>query len=315
LRAGAEDLITIIVPTRNRAHTLRLVAPSYFQQAQVSEIIFVSDAGTDDSAQVVEHIAAAYPHVRLRFITNATRQGASQSRNVGVSHATNEFILFCDDDESMQTDYAKICLEKLLGLNAGAVSGRRIYLDVGETPAVALKRFGHGMRVTGAFRKLICEYVNAAKFDGDLQLPITNAIILTRKSLLTKYPYDGHYARGNGYREESDFQMNLYVNGYDIWVTNDCHTFHLPMSAVRTGGQRTHSLVRIWWSIYYTRYFFAKYYAGYAKRVGLKAPRWLAVFSFGLFSIYRETFRVVLFAVGKWVLRKRQQRAAMTIAA
>jgi len=40
-------VITLIVPTRNRAHTLQLVAPSYFAQDDVSELIFVSDAGDD----------------------------------------------------------------------------------------------------------------------------------------------------------------------------------------------------------------------------------------------------------------------------
>ena len=299
-------MITIIVPTRNRAHTLRLVAPSYFQQAQVSEIIFVSDAGSDDSAQVIGQIAAGYPHIRLRFITNESRQGASQSRNIGVSQASNEFILFCDDDESMQADYARICLEKLLRLNAGAVSGRRIYLDVNETPAAALQRFGHGMRSASVFRKLICEYVNAAKFHGDLQLPITNAIILTRKSLLLKYPYDGHYARGNGYREESDFQMNLYVNGYDVWVTNDCHTFHLPMSAVRTGGQRASVVQRLFWAIYYTGYFYRKYYAAYSRRVGVRSPRWFAVTLFAIFAIYREMVRTPLHRWARWLLRQRR---------
>ena len=34
-------MITLIVPTRNRAHTLRLVAPSYFAQDCVDELIFV----------------------------------------------------------------------------------------------------------------------------------------------------------------------------------------------------------------------------------------------------------------------------------
>ena len=38
-------MITLIVPTRNRAHTLQLVAPSYFAQDDVSELIFVLDAG------------------------------------------------------------------------------------------------------------------------------------------------------------------------------------------------------------------------------------------------------------------------------
>jgi glycosyltransferase involved in cell wall biosynthesis len=302
-------VITLIVPTRNRAHTLRLVAPSYFQQEGVTEIIFVSDAGTDDTLKTIEFIAQTYPHISMRFIRNERRLGASESRNVGVKHARNEYILFCDDDEHLEAGYAKTCLDKLLNLNAGAVSGRRIYLEKGESRAHALQRFSTGLRQCRPFRFLICEYVNAARFEGDLKLPLTNAVIITRKALLQQFPFDPRYAQGNGYREESDFQMNLFTQGYDVYVTNERHSFHLPLSQVRGGGQRTHAFRRIYWSIHYTRYIFGKYYRAYAGRVGLKSPGSVAVCAFAVFSIYRETLRPVIYAVAKWLLRRRQHLA------
>jgi glycosyltransferase involved in cell wall biosynthesis len=302
-------MITLVVPTRNRAHTLRLVAPSYFQQDGVTEIIFVSDAGTDDTPVVIEELARAYPHIRTRLLTNAHRLGASESRNVGVQKASNEYILFCDDDEHLEGGYARTCLSKLLELDAGAVSGRRIYLETDESPARALRRFGTGFRRSGPFRFVICEYVNAARFTGDLRLPITNANILTRRELLRKFPFDSRYARGNGYREESDFQMNLFTNGYDIYVTNERHSFHLPMAQVRSGGQRTSRRARILWAIYYTHYFYGKYYRTYAQRAGLKTPRWAAILIFAAFCIYRETLRPSVFGLAKWLLRKQQRFA------
>jgi hypothetical protein len=182
-------------------------------------------------------------------------------------------------------------------------------MQPGETKPRALQRFGSGMRATKPFRPLICEYVNGAKFTGDIAIPITNAIILTKKSLLLKFPFDDHYARGNGYREETDFQMNLFVNGFDIHVTNECHSFHLPLSQVRTGGQRTRPLKRLYWSIYYTHYFFGKYYERYAKRLGLRSPRWLALVAFSIFAAYRETLRPGLHAVAMWVVARRRASA------
>ncbi len=302
-------MITLIVPTRNRAHTLALVAPSYFQQEQVSEIIFVSDAGTDDTPALIGRLAAAWPQISTRFVCNRSRLGASASRNVGVQLATNDYVLFCDDDESLEPGYARICLEKLVRLEAGAVSGRRIYLEPGETPVDALERFGSGIRNTSPFRVLICEYVNAARFAGDLKLPLTNAIILTRTALLRRFPFDSTYARGNGYREESDYQMNLFVNGYDVYVTNDRHSFHLPMTQIVTGGQRTSRWRRLYWSVRYTRYFFGKYYSAYARKQGLMAPRWLALTAFAAFALYRETLRPPLFTLAKAALRHRRRFA------
>jgi glycosyltransferase involved in cell wall biosynthesis len=299
-------LITLIVPTRNRAHTLRLVAPSYFAQEGVSELIFVSDAGDDDTPAVIAEIARQFPGKVSRMLRNDSRLGASQSRNVGVAASNNEFILFCDDDEYLEAGYARILLQKLQTLKAGAVSGRRIYLMPDESKSQALQRFGSGMRSSKPFRPLICEYVNGAKFIGDILMPITNAIILTRKDLLKRFPFDNYYARGNGYREETDYQMNLFVHGFDIHVTNDCHSFHLPLSEVRTGGQRTQPLKRLYWSIFYTRYFFGKYYQRYAQRLRLRSPRWVALLGFTIFAVYRETLRPMLHGIAMLVLARRR---------
>ncbi len=298
-------MITLIVPTRNRGHTLRLVAPSYFEQDDVNELIFVSDAGDDDTHAVINELARRYPQKIVRFLRNSKRLGASQSRNIGVAESTNDFILFCDDDEYLEAGYARILLDKLRHLEAGAISGRRIYLMAGETPVQALQRFGSGLRAARPFRPLICEYINGAKFEGDLGIPITNAIILTRRELLLRYPFDAHYARGNGYREETDYQMNLFVNGFDIYMTNACHSFHLPLSQVRTGGQRTQRFKRIYWSIYYTNYFFAKFYRQYAARIGLLAPRWMAISAFSVFALYREILRPSLYRAAMGVLSMR----------
>ena len=290
-------MITLIVPTRNRAHTLRRVASSYFAQDGVNELIFVSDAGEDESEAIIREVAQVHPDKTVRFLRNQTRLGASQSRNLGVAASSNEFILFCDDDEYLEQGYARIALDKLQRYGAGAVSGRRIYLRPGESITESLRRFGNGLRRVSPFNRLLCEYVNGAKFSDDIRMPFTNAIILTRKNLLQKFPYDGYYARGNGYREETDFQMNLFVHGYSIYVTNDCHSFHLPLSEVRRGGQRTDRFRRIYWSIFYTRYFFAKYYGRYARLVNLNIPAWAALCSFSVFSVYRETLRPGLYAV------------------
>lgn len=306
-------MITLIVPTRNRAHTLRRVAPSYFVQDGVSEVIFVIDGGDDDTPQVIERLAAGHADVRTRVLRHEVRCGAAQSRNTGVAAAGNDFILFCDDDEYLEAGYARICLRKLQAPGVGAVSGRRVYMESGETPAQAVQRFSHGLRPGKPFRPLICEYVNGARFDGDLRLPLTNAVILTRKSLLLRFPFDPYYARGNGYREESDFQMNLYVWGLDVIVTNDCHSIHLPPDEVRQGGQRTQTWRRIGWSLRYTHYFFGKYYARYAARFGLRAPRWLAETAFAVFAVYRETLRPPLYALVKWGLRQRRRRLAPAI--
>lgn len=299
-------MISLIIPTRNRAGVLEKTAESFFSQQKVDEIIIVNDNGSDGSEQLLNEVARKHPGIKFLFVTNPSRLGASQSRNVGVAHATNEFILFCDDDEILEPGYASTCLRKLEEHDAAAVSGRRIYMQRGETLDCALQRFGNGLRGGPFLRPIICEYVNGARFDGDLTVPFTNAVILTRRSLLLSHPFDAFYARGNGYREETDYQMNLYTRGHRIVVTNDCHSLHLPLEDVATGGQRTGRLKRVYWSIYYTRYFYGKYWTAYAARQRLRTPRWLALAAFSGFAVYRTYLRPTLYplALAVWPRQK-----------
>lgn len=291
-------MITLIVPTRNRAHVLRLVLPSFYEQAQVDEIIFVDDAGTDDTAAVVSSFSRTYPAIHTLYLRNNERRGAAQSRNAGVQSARNEFILFCDDDMYLEKDYASVCLAKLQTYSAGAVSGRVVYMQDGENREDALRRFGDGTKDTPAFRPLLCQTVHNARFTGDLETPITHAVILTRKSLLLSHPFDPFYARGNGYREESDYQMNLFVNGYKNYITNDCHTLHLPLSSVMSGGQRVSFTNRIYWPVFYTFYFYRKYYARYARRMGLSLPMPIAALAFASYITAKESALLTLRATG-----------------
>lgn len=298
-------MITLIVPTRNRAHTLRLVAPSYFTQDKVTQIIFVDDAGSDDTRLLVEKLAAAHPDINTSLLRNPERLGAAGSRNIGVEQAINEYILFCDDDEFLMAGYAATCLHKLETYGAGAVSGRNIYMLDGETPSQAIKRFGHGLRKAKPFNYLLAERVNGAVHKEDISIPFTHSIILTRRIDLLREPFDAFYFRGNGYREESDYQMRLFLSGRKIYVTNDAHCAHLPPSLVRTGGQRTSIIPRIYWSIYYTNHFYKKYYDDYASRVGLNVPRQLAVAAFAVFAVYRETLRPILKIIAMVLLNRR----------
>jgi glycosyltransferase involved in cell wall biosynthesis len=62
------------------------------------EVIFVLDASSDGSAQVLKGYSAIHPGTKLSIIENSENLGPSYSRNIGVNSAQNEVILFLDDD-------------------------------------------------------------------------------------------------------------------------------------------------------------------------------------------------------------------------
>jgi len=122
---------------------------------------------------------------------------------------------------------------------------------------------------------------------------------LTKKELLQKYPYDTYYATGNAFREESDFQVNAFLNGENIIVTNDTHCMHLHPRDARVGGHHIPIFKSAWYKIYYTHYFFKKYYRQLRKKMQLPYPRWIAIIIYVLTQINE-----LMIAAGHYIKKK-----------
>jgi len=89
-------LVSIVVPTRNRAAMLqRAIASVAGQTFADFELIVVDDASTDDTLQQL----AVHPESRLRVLCSPCPGGAPRARNRGVAAARGRFLAFLDDDD------------------------------------------------------------------------------------------------------------------------------------------------------------------------------------------------------------------------
>src|SRR5215471_9220074 len=90
----AAPLVSVVIPTYNRADYIGETIESVLQQTYSNiEIIVIDDGSTDNTAQVVERFESRVRYVRQE---NAER-GAS--RNHGLRLAQGEFISFLDSDD------------------------------------------------------------------------------------------------------------------------------------------------------------------------------------------------------------------------
>jgi hypothetical protein len=92
----AAPLVSVVVPTRNRATMLRRAIASVVAQTFADfELIVVDDASTDDTVSQL----AADPDPRLRVLCSPCAGGAPRARNRGVAAARGRFVAFLDDDD------------------------------------------------------------------------------------------------------------------------------------------------------------------------------------------------------------------------
>lgn len=94
-------LVTIIIPTFNRANLLQEALNSVFAQTYKNfEIIVVDDGSTDNTKEVLAPLVESRA-IRYIFQKN---QGRSAARNRGIREAVGVFLAFLDSDDLFEPD-------------------------------------------------------------------------------------------------------------------------------------------------------------------------------------------------------------------
>ncbi|MGB9961588.1 glycosyltransferase family 2 protein [Halobacterium sp. MBLA0001] len=122
-------LVSVVIPTHNRADILPRALRSVQQQSHENlDIIVVDDCSSDDTSNVVQNLADS----RTRYIRHEENKGANAARNTGIKAANGDYIAFLDDDDKWLEPKIEMQLErfKLLPSSYGLVySGRKIVED------------------------------------------------------------------------------------------------------------------------------------------------------------------------------------------
>ena len=97
--------LSVIVPVYNvEKYIVECVCSLLEQTLDDVEYIFVNDCSTDRSIEVLQNVIDKYPQrkERITIIHNNTNLGSSTSRNVGISKAKGEYVIFCDSDDYVE---------------------------------------------------------------------------------------------------------------------------------------------------------------------------------------------------------------------
>ncbi len=92
--------VSVIVPTFNRSALLRQTVESLIRQEFPTddyEILVIDNACTDDTASVIEHLAANTRDRRLRYLYEPV-PGLLAGRHRGAAEARGEILAYTDDD-------------------------------------------------------------------------------------------------------------------------------------------------------------------------------------------------------------------------
>jgi glycosyltransferase involved in cell wall biosynthesis len=91
--------MTLIMPTKDRAETLKFTLKEILQCDGVSDVqfIFCNDGSTDQTQQVLEIFKSNNPNLDI-IIFNDGHRGVSYQRNRAAEIARGDILLFAADD-------------------------------------------------------------------------------------------------------------------------------------------------------------------------------------------------------------------------
>lgn len=93
------DLVSIIIPTKNRKNLLKDAIQSALDQTwQNLEIIVIDDGSTDETHDYLRNLSLIKKNIH--YVRNEISQGGSSARNHGIEMAKGKYIAFLDDDDT-----------------------------------------------------------------------------------------------------------------------------------------------------------------------------------------------------------------------
>lgn len=272
----AENNISIVIPTYNRSETLKRTLSHYLKQKFVKEVIVVDDGSTDNTHAMLEEITEQNKSGLLKWLRIDSKMNAAAARNRGIDMASGNFILFGEDDIIFSENYSEQLLSCINHNNASLISGRIIYMGQGEEFNGALERAD---QYSGPLLNMKLLYLYAwKKVEEDISMPFTHGCVLVRREVFKNCRFDENYT-GNGWRDETDFQVQAGKQGHKIYLCPHTLCFHLPREKNDFGGQWAMGrLAFAGWAIKNNKYFLNKHYSYLKKAINLPYQKWQLLF-------------------------------------
>ena len=130
--------ISIVTPAYNAEQYVKRVTQSVLSQGNVDfEWIIVDDCSSDNTHPAFRAEVCHDPRVRL--VQTSRNGGVSAARNLGLAHATGEYVCFLDADDSWAPDKLAVQYQFMQNSNADVTAMDYLRVDESQRP-IALVR-------------------------------------------------------------------------------------------------------------------------------------------------------------------------------
>lgn len=258
--------ISIIIPTYNRAHLLEKTIPTYLNQSKVEvhELIIIDDCSTDNTKEVIEKLMKNNLKIKYFRMKKNSRQQAAKNKGIELLDEKCNYVYFGDDDSILVNNSLFYLTKTLEEKKADVVGARALYMQKEEDLYLIddfIKK-NNKLKVENVvnLNKLKADF--RLKLEQPVEVPILPACMLLKKELLKKFKFSEIY-KGNAYREETDFSLELYKNCKKLYFESKAIQINYPRNLAYGGAHKEGlkgKIYRLFWSIKNNNIFIDKHY-------------------------------------------------------
>lgn len=192
--------VSIIIPVFNGEKYIRRSIESVLKQTYPNiELIIVNDGSTDKTAEILKC------YQKTAKIINKQNTGVSDSRNIGIKHATSEYVMFLDADDEITVDAISYCIKTMQNTGADIIrfNGQLKYNNKAKKIKLPLDE--------GIYTKdkLLSEILSG-------KIPSFACFLFMRTELAKKV----FFPKNISYMEDYPFTINLISHSQKIYLSS-----------------------------------------------------------------------------------------------
>jgi|AGTN01.1.fsa_nt_gi Predicted glycosyltransferases len=251
--------VSIVLPTYNRPGILRECLLSVIAQTyQDWELVIIDDCSPLPVESTIKDLLDR--DSRIKFVRNLFRRTTPSSKNIGISLARHDLVLFLEDDMVLDPSSIRILIDTYLTLSrsdtmlgAVAPSIPRVYPEDLKNLNSVKDRLVNERPSTGSTPQRTSPWTGQIDIDftpkyRDVQEvgDVHACVIYLKKALIDAGGFRENTYKGNFSREESDLSWRVHRLGYHYYFQPAAIFYHVRVSE---GGSRVSYLQFVYYTI------------------------------------------------------------------
>ena len=203
-----KELVSIIIPFYNIGeHVKKTIESLEAQIYRDFEVIFVNDASTDNSLEVIKKLLkdVSFDYKILNLLKNG---GPSHARNKGLLEASGKYIFFLDSDDTIAEDTFLKVMKTFMDDNPDLIFFKFKRVDINGSVIQHYNDLFKDVKKNEKSREILKKYIN-------LEIFLYTCNVVYKKEIIEKLFFnennETHY-----YVEDQDFIIRALLNSHNV---------------------------------------------------------------------------------------------------